>query len=292
MKFMVCLAGLPTEVVEEIHKRSVAIFTGDRSNSPIVKPISPPFSYREGMSDHYLSELARRLEKLSPKEDAAILLVYTAYNGEATQEFIKNFFPFAITAPLSPFYPTAAPKHERRSNLVNHIDHIIEVVSDLRSRANVVRDIYSGQNFTPLLLPLRNFQSDVLMSKIEVLFSCLGSVRDPRAKLKEACEAIGERHPLQQTNGHRPYFEDDRNLRFKSPGKDRHGMARQVGGGHQSACLIGSRVRLGGPFDALFHYDCEYERRSVDNEYPNCHDEATQPAAKSHVNIAPSDAIR
>ena len=78
----------------------------------------------------------------------------------------------------------------------------------------------------------------------------------------------------------------------RPPGTDRHGAARLVGVGHKAYCLINGRVRLGGPFDALLHYDCDYERGAVDRKYLNCHGAPQEPAKATHVNIAPSDAIR
>jgi hypothetical protein len=69
-------------------------------------------------------------------------------------------------------------------------------------------------------------------------------------------------------------------------------MARLQGQGHLPECLISARVRLGGPFDSRFHFDCEYEKKGLDPIYPNCHGADTAPAANSHVNIAPSDYVR
>jgi hypothetical protein len=292
MKMLVCMAGLPYEVAEEVKGLSAAVFTEDKDNTPIVKPIKPPYAFRDGMSEAYLNELAERISELNPREDAAVLLVYVAYEGEATLGFLKRFFPFALAAPLDPFYPDRFPKHERRKALRNYVDNMKTVVERLRGRAHVVRDVFSGQNFTPLLLPLRNFHSDVLAAQIEELFYGLGTIEDPRDRLERSKQAILAQHPLHRLASHTPFFQDNRQLRFKSPGKNRHGMARLIGEGHDHRCLIGARVRLGGPFDPLFHYDCEYERRNVDKTYANCHGASAEPAVKTHVNIAPSDAIR
>jgi hypothetical protein len=292
MKIMVCVAGLPHEVVEELHRLSPAMLTEDKTNPPIARPVIPPYMYRDGMSDAYHAELAKRLKELAPREDAAIILAYVAYEGTATSRFVRCFFPFAVTAPLKPFYPLRSPKQVRRHELRDYVDHVKEVIKQLRAHIRVVRDVFSGQNFTPLLLPLSNFRSDVLTPQITTLFHALGTAADPRRELDVSRHAILAHHPLQKLEGHTPYFQDDRKLRFKSPGRDRHGMARSSRDGHQNRCLINSRVRLGGPFDALFHYDCEYERGGVGRIYPNCHGADTEPAARTHVNIAPNDAIR
>jgi hypothetical protein len=298
MKIMVCVAGLPVEVVDELRRRSPASFTEDKANPPIVRPVKLPYTYRHGMSDAYLGELANRLEGPFRQEHVAILLAYVDYGDEANSLFVRRFFPFALTAPIRPFYPNSAPPHERRHNFLRYVDDIEAVVAGLRVRARAVRNFLSGvENHTPLLLPLRNFQSNVLKPQIERLFYDRGTVENLRAELDKAKKAILDSHPLQRLQGrgeHKSFFQDDRDLRFKSPGRNRHGMARLVDRehGHEPCCLINSRVRLGGPFDALFHYDCDYERGGVDPSYPNCHGADAGPAHTTYVNIAPSDAIR
>ena len=105
MRFFVCIAGLPIEAAEEVAKDSSAIFTGEKGNSPIVKPIREPFAYRPGMSEYYHDELARRISQVSPGDDVGVVLVYVNYQG-STRQFLQHFFPFAITAPVDPFYQT------------------------------------------------------------------------------------------------------------------------------------------------------------------------------------------
>lgn len=292
MKFFVCVAGLSHEAVEELSKRSAAVFTEDKTNPVIVRPLNQQFAFRPGMSKYYLGELVKRFQVLPPREDVAILLAYVRYGHQETSRFVRDFFPFALASQLEPFYPNSAPKNERRHQLLDHIAVIETVVGDLRKRARVVRDVFSGQNFHPLLLPLCNFKSDVLGPQVEALFNSIGTVENPRGQLDAARAAILTDHPLYKSENHTPFFQDNRDLRFKSPGKNRHGFARRVGTEHQDQCLLSSRVRLGGPFDALFHYDCDYEHRSLDASYPNCHGVDTPPGASTHVNIAPNDAIR
>lgn len=295
MRIMTCIAGLPIEVAQELQRRSPAKFTGDNAQPPIVRPIKQPYGYRNGMSESYLSELANRLEMLNPKDEVSVLLAYVAYDAESTARFVDCFFPFALSAPLQPFFPNQPPKHERRNALIRYCDEIELAVRSLRERARVVRDVLSGQNFTPLLLPLRNFRSEALLPCIRELYENLGTIDNPRPALMDARNSLLQRYPVQRLIGDRimsAYFQDDRHLRFRSPGSNRHGMARLVGRGHEPTCLIGSRVRLGGPFDALFHYDCDYEHGRVDRSYRNCHNQETSPAAATHVNIAPNDAVR
>lgn len=296
MQLIACIGGLPREAAEEIATMSPARFTGAKDNLPIIRAIRPPYEYRPGMSDYYLEEIVRRLEALPPTEDVGIALAYANY-GPTSGQFVEAFFPYAAVAPFDPFYPDAHEKHQRRAELLSFVERVRVVVATLRQRVAIVRDILSGQNFSPLTLPLRNFRSGVLNQAITEIFNALATTEDLRRVINDGCASILAEHPLKRAQDgrhrrHWPYFQDDRSLRFKSPGKDRHGMARLLAGSHLPTCLINSRTRLGGPLDALFHYDCDYENRDLDGSYPNCHGVGTEPSSTTHVNIAPSDAVR
>lgn len=295
MHVLTCIAGLPKAVVDEIRSRPAKPFTGHADNRPIVRPIKPPYSFRAGMAEGYHQDLAGRIATLNPRDEASVILIYVAYPNDETQRFVESFFPFAIHAPLEPFDPDAGPKAERRAALLAYVDKIEVAVEALMSRMQTVRDMLSGRNFSPLLLPLANFKSDVVIPQITALFGGLGIAADPRAMLEQASHVIATAHPIRLMGGGKNrtrFYEDLRRLRFKSPGSNRHAMAQQGGEGHRSTCLINGRVRLGGPFDSQFHYDCEYARGNVDRAYPNCHAASTEPANATYVNIAPSDYIR
>ena len=158
----------------------------------------------------------------------------------------------------------------RRTALGHFVNKVQDVVENLRARARLVRDYLSGQNFSPITLPLRNFSSPVLTPTLMDLFYQLGTgtAAEARALIQHGIHVIEDRHPIVRTSSHTPYFEDERGLRFKAPGRGRHGWSRKVADGHLSACLINNRARFGGPLKANFHYDCEYERRKLDDAYP------------------------
>lgn len=295
MQVLTCIAGLPCVVVDEIRSRSAKLFTGNTGNRPIVRPIKSPYGYREGMADGYHQDLAKKIAALNPRDEVAVILVYVAYQDDETQRFVDTFFPFAIHAPLDQFDPEAGAKSERRAALLAYVDSIEAAIAALMTKMSVVRDTLSGRNFTPLLLPLANFKSDVVRPQITQLFNILGTTADPRTMLELASKTITTAHPI-RLRGHGKkktrFYEDSRGLRFNSPGSNRHGMAQQGGAGHRPTCLINGRVRLGGPFDSQFHYDCDYARGNVDREFPNCHAKQTAPADPKYVNIAPNDYIR
>jgi len=296
MKILCCVAGFPQEVVEAVQSKPVERFTGSKDSRIIIKRIKEPFNFRDGMAAPFLTDLAREVSELNPRDEIAVVVAYANFHHAGTKAFVRSFFPFALCAPIEPFYPDVAPKNERRRALMEFVGSLEDHVQALVSRARIVRDHLSGQNFSPLLLPLCNFRSDVLSPSISDLYQELGIDNDPAFRLKQAKAALLAAHPirLEEAKGEkrRRFFEDDRSLCFHSPGSDRHGMARALTEGHNQKCLIGARVRLGGPFDSQFHYDCCDRRGGVDRSYPNCHNEETRPAHADNVNIAPNDYIR
>jgi len=292
VRFILCIAGLGQETVEEVQRRSSILFTESKDFAPIVKPIGTAYRYETGMSDYFLHAIAKRFESMRPHENAAVGLLY-AEHKIGTEQFLDQFFPFAATAPLAPFYWHSFDKDGRREALALFMQALAAKAKDLRSRIDNVSDFLSGTNFSPLTLPLRNFRSKVLGRTIRQLFVELSRTESLRDLLRGSCTSITESHALERDldNLHRPYFTDDGALRFKSPGRNRHAFAR-LDTSHKSACLVNSRARLGAPLDAYFHYDCTHEHTKLDSTYPNCHGTQSAPGASTHVNIAPSDAIR
>lgn len=293
MKHMICLAGFPRPVFDEITRTSAIQFTGDRTHPPIAKCMTEPFAYREGMADYYLEQLAQRIGDQKPTEDIGVGVICADY-GDSTARFLSAFFPFAIVATVEPIYLETFPKHLRRQTLSKYVKSLSDTAEDIRRRIAIVKDILSGNNFSPLTLPLRNFQSTHLRDSIEHLFHVLGSEGDVRGEVERIEAALNRQHPKRnlQDAKRTAYIEDDRRLRFKSPGTDKHAMVRKLAEGHSSSCLIGSRARLGGPLGHAFHYDCEYERGGVDRNYPNCHGANAEPFHSTHANIAPNDYVR
>ena len=300
MTVLVCIAGLGQDAVSAI-KEQPARFSGEEGNVPIIRAINGDLNYRPGMSDGYLSKLASRIVALPALTDVSIVLVYVDYPGQGTREFLNAFFPFAVTMPIQPFYFHEAPKHDRRHRLREFLASLELELASLRRCAGQVKDKLSGQRFSPLTLPVRNFRSSVLTNELASLFEGLWRAKDPALAIGNAIRTITSAHPIKRikydekchpTDPDKPYFLDDRGMRFKSPGNDLHGFLDEVGNGHNSACLITSRVRIGGPIVPRMHYDCDYfPCRKVSDTFANCHDEATTAKKTSHANIAPSDAI-
>lgn len=300
MTVLVCIAGLPKEAADRVSGDPTR-FTGEQGNKPIVFPIMGAPAYRHGMSDGYLSELRKRIEHLPALWDVGIVLAYANFPGQSTSDFLRAFFPFAVAVPFEPFYPNQAPKHERRRHLNRFLVDLEAQLKIAQNCSSQIKDKLSGQNFSPLTLPLANFRSNVLFVELNALFLNLWRQSDREGTIKSAIKAITAVHPLRRikfeeknhsSDTNKPYFLDGRPMRFKSPGNDRHGFVWEVSEGHRDRCLIASRVRIGGPIIARMHYDCDYHpKRPVTDDFINCHGESAKVKRTSHANIGSNDAV-
>lgn len=300
MALIVCIAGLPQEAVNEI-KREPARYSGEKGNEPIVRSLRGELSYRHGMSDDYLSDIYKRVSALPDLEDVGIVIAYASHADAGTDRFVRAFFPFAISVPCEPFYYEAAPKGERRERMHSFLDTLVSRLDAARDCANQVKDELSGKIFSPLTLPIRNFQSNVLRPILEDLYINLWQTDDPAAEISSKIQVIEAAHPRARikydernhpSDPNKPYFLDDRGLRFKSPGNDLHGLLTKLEGDHNRTCVLASRIRLGGPIVARMHYDCDYfPKQAVNDEFMNCHDQPESAKKTTHANIAPSDAV-
>jgi hypothetical protein len=303
-QFLVSIAGFPELVVAEIKARSAQRFSESAAQPPIVYPLREPYIYSSGYASRYLTETASRLAGFNHSEYASSVLIYAEHRADQTNRFIQHFFPFTLVAGIEFEYLNAVERHERRQRLLTLVDKIEVRAGVLRNIARRLWDELGGNGFTPLLLPMTNFHSHVLGPKMQELFSQLskaargepGEIATKTANgLLEAFTAELLKHHPKKVDEDGRYFEDDRALRFRSPGRDRHGYARDVSytKGHNPNCLIGSRIRLGGHFDPLFHFDCDCGAgTALDRTYPNCHAVPTEPKKRTYVNIAPNDNIR
>lgn len=294
---IICFAGFAPEVVAEIQGAPLARFVGGKDNVLVIKPLKQPHKYTNGNQDYFLNKIVENISKQPASKDIGVGLIYVRRSGEQ-QAFLKSFFPFSTVVPVEPFFPNVLEKYLRRNAILEYIRQIERVASDLGTRMSLVRDKLSGQNFSPLTLPIRNFKSGRLCAALWRVFSELGTASEPAKILTQACDEIVKLHPLIRGPGpewHKKkqlFFCDERGLKFGSPGREKHAIARDCPNGHKHSCLISGRVRLGGPIVAGFHYDCSYNRGNVDKIFLNCHGQKVSTVRREYVNIAPNDFIR
>ncbi len=283
------LAGLDQASFDKI--KTISTNKYYKEGTLIARPLKKDEGYSPSSHVHYLKQAKEYLREFSDA-DLCALLVYIDRKDDQTKEFCRSFFPFALARGVEP--PTieaqGKPASYRRA-LNDFATRVLEAVNQLKESVGAVRGTFSGNNLTPLLLPIRNFRSDVLRSVLQDLFIHLGNSTDPRRSLEEARERILRAHPWVTPSDSRQRCLSDGVLHFKSPGSARHGKARFQGlGEHWITCHLNGKCRLGATYVGNFHYDCVPARGALKRTYGNCHNVST--AAKgTHVNIAPNDFI-
>lgn len=257
----------------------------------IMKPLSGR-TYTAGTARDFLREARDYATELPEAEPVSALLLYVNHGDHATDQFVEQFFPFCLSAALSPLdIAGVTSKNELNRRLNAFVRTIALSARTLRKSADAVKAALSGSNLTPLLLPLRNFASQYLRSKLQVLFLDLAKSSDPGVTVATAQEDLIRQHPWVKSQTDAKRCLSDGILYFKSPGSDRHGYFRHPPDpAHNPECLLKARSRLGGPFRHTFHYDCTPVHGHLAPAYPNCHGGLVAPKP-THVNIAPSDYI-
>lgn len=309
VKPLICIAGVSGIVYKYIEENkyffnkeeeinydeaNYDFFTGDRKNPPIIHELEnrgDTIRYQNGASDPFLDDLVKRLVGDCSNESTGIGLVYVDYTG--SKEFVEQFYPFAITVPIEPFYPSTWPKNSTKHEIKEIIEKIKKATKLVKRRIGMMSGEVSGNKLSPLLLPLVNFQSDILRNGIRSIFDQIGNEDFDPSLIRRVSDEIRTAH-LNKQESAKKFFEDTRSLQFKSPGSANHGVMERVTNSHLNRCLINSRVRLGAPIIKGFHYDCSYENREIDGIYTNCHAGTANISSRKngYINISPSDSIR
>ena len=147
---------------------------------------------------------------------------------------------------------------------------------------------------TPLLLPIRRFGSDHLVTLLSSTGEAIKGDHVPSDVIKDACLDFERKHPYAKAGMRQGRFENLAGVEFVAPGRaDHHGRrALKVGNGHNEACYLNARLRLGGAFADGFHYDCTRQRRAYSGIFGNCHDAEASYTGRPHLNVYPNDFIR
>ena len=286
---MLVIAGLSVVAFDAVRRVSQKRFAPN--GGLFVKPVKRP-GYPRQHADEYLREIEQHLRGLPEDEPVSIMLLYVDHDVDSTTAaFVEQFFPFALVRPIGALeLDGTLPRPQQNAALEAYVDYLEREAVELRRRADRVRERTHVHNLSPLLLPLRNFNSRHHVAFLRRLFDGLGQTPDAASLLEAEIAGFIARHPRVHPPGEDRTCHSDGSHFFKSPGKARHGYYRhEVGKGHGPACLLNARTRLGGSYHHAFHYDCEPVRKLL-ARYPNCHNQPTPPK-QNHVNIAPNDFV-
>ncbi|MFM0029709.1 hypothetical protein PQR70_26075 [Paraburkholderia madseniana] len=295
MKFVIGFAGIPHEVYEQVYKnRDVIATPGAEFVSTPLKPYM--FAYGAEHAEFFGKEFEQRIRADHHNElaDTAFALVCINHDEQSTAAFRKHFFPSTLVVSVDWAIEWGSPTTIRQSG-----NRLVEC---LRSASKSVRttlgplkkELSERSNKTPFLLPLRNFRSQSFVTTLQQLQENLVASQDKTDTIRMFAKAVERDHPLKQDEQKLWFFVDDRNVRFRAPGRARHAFARPDDGGvHPHACLLSGRRRLGAPYDRAFHYDCTRGQENLKAAFHTCHGrDESDVEGDPHLNIAPNDFVR
>lgn len=285
---VILLAGLSEAVIDRVRSESVRRFVPN--GTLIYKPLKGG-SYTHAYSEALVRAAYEYLSKLPESQPVSIGLVYVDFQCSETENFLRNFFPYALPLGLKRIELNHSNKFEFRTGLNIYLAYLETEIRRLQKVSALTKRHIDVRNLTPLLLPLRNFDCSSLSEMLRTIFFGLSQTDEAEKLLAEAISCFLAKRPFARAPGsdHRCFSDGARY--FKSPGRHRHGFFRNAAAAnHPMWCLLNSRSRLGSTYDFTFHYDCEPVKGKLAASYPNCHDTMTPPKS-TYVNVAPNDYI-
>lgn len=239
---IVLVAGLPAAHFNRIQKRAPRIFgAGVAFLSTSLRPDGDGVYRPDAAHAARLLEIMIQRVRQEPrilKDGAGVLLLRQA--GIDPGACARSFHPFALarTVPLADVVQTQGRPGEMAANAI--ADSLRDTFTPLsRAVAAMATEVETRLNRTPLLLPLRNFVSDLLVPTVSALWDALPNAAEPAAEIARACRAIEAKHPYGRIGGsNQRCFEDDRRIQFRSPARAHHGMAVTTDPPHNLNCLL------------------------------------------------------
>ena len=202
--------------------------------------------------------------RLQAKKTEVIRLSFWYYDFGEQYDWVgkiqKLFFPFAYQVRIPHKYYN---QDIQTTNFV--LNHIIRVEQWIEF---VTRVVTSGRSSTPFMLPMKNFQSDILVPlawalldtvPAEQLYGWLGDRRDQFRK----------EHRWRRTGrDHRPCFHDIRDYAFRqSDPRSGHGRTWPD---NNKYCFLNGMLRFGASLVQGFHFDVQPSRDKVEGEFVGC----------------------
>ena len=295
MRFVVGYAGLPSAVYDGVYARRARI-CGDNGEF-ISEPLRSKdrfVQYTESHANFFLKYFAGKIrnDHQNVLKDTGFILIYVKHEVNNTAAFVQRFFPSTLCVGIPWNFDQSTNTTIRQSK--NRLIELLKVASDRAKLAipPLKKEITERDSRTPLLLPVKNFESKQLVDEIESLQELLMDASNKQEAVSIAVELLEHHHPLHTPQtGFGRFFVDDRNVEFRPPGSNRHGYARG-GEDHPDQCLLSGRRRLGAPFDRAFHYDCLRGAGNIRDLFYGCHEDREMREGKPHLNIAPNDNVR
>jgi hypothetical protein len=235
-------------------------------------------------------------EVLKHSGDQAAIVAYVNWDS-SSEIVIDQFLKYALLHKVRS--PSAEElRHGHFSQEVNRI--IGEIRSGVDKFAQVIGclkfELTNKRNKTPFLLPIKNFDSDVLVDSLHRVSSDLISVGDSEAGarfLSRVTQDFFAHHPQAQMSDGKMAHQNGSSLIFRPPGNNLHG-AFEDAEEHVVECRLGARLRVGHSYPEGFHYDANYpgQTRTMGGLWPSCHAQHAAKEGLRYLNISPNDFIR
>ncbi len=291
MRFVFGIAGVPADFFDHVHAHQKQIVL---DNSEFWgKPLQGA-SYTDTYGGVFLNHFADliRHDHHEHLADTCFAVIFLEHDAQSTERFRAQLFPATLSLPAI-WKPTFGSKQQVATSgnaLVSILrDRVQAAKTALKTLTKEVRD---RSNRTPLLLPVRNFHSKILVEMLQTIQRDTPGSPSPDSFLRDVMADFENAHRAEHADDHLYQFRDDRSIAFKAPGRACHAFARPSWA-HPDTCILSGRRRLGAPYNRAFHYDClKKQGHPLKGAFFGCHEASAERCGDPHLNIAPNDFVR
>ncbi|MGH6848593.1 MAG: hypothetical protein ACREC0_14525 [Methylocella sp.] len=292
---MLLVGGIPDIYHGRFKDRARKVLTGINFTS---LPLEPLKGRRYEINQIYCEELIKTLVAYVESRPNCLdkgLGVVLLRRAWEKNRFENCFFPFALCNVMDVTEPIRERGEgiNRAANI--YAEAAFSAARQLQGPVQTLTTTFDTKlRRTPLLLPLRRFDSHHLLTLLSEAQATIVHAPSPAEAIDVACKRFVREHPF-TLRGRGGIFENRDRVKFKAPGRENfHGRRETVsrGQGHDERCFLNSKVRLGGYFVDGFHYDCTRGESSYCGTFNNCHDATTFYKGRPHLNVYPDDFIR
>jgi hypothetical protein len=299
VKYVIGYAGIPHDYFDAVVEDSNMIRGGDQDIEFYAKtlPLNQTFytqQYAMDVRRFFSSRLANN-RKSYLETSFAVVYVNNATNN--ADVLVNMLLPNIFTIPVEwvPAWGSSQVRRDNQNILIRAFADATRKVK--RVLPHIHKELTERANRTPLLLPLKNFDGDEISNLLASIHAEALIADNPTMAIRAIVRDFERRFPSELDTSRKPpqtRFTNRQNIRFRAPGKDRHGSAHPETAGHPDHCILAAFKRLGAPYDPNFHYDCTHLNQSrLSAQLHNCHrPRGWITSTKRHLNIAPNDAVR
>ncbi len=302
MKFVIAYAGIPAgEAFDYINKMRQTLVGANTEfiGFPLRRfsgGLSP--DYAQPFLESFERRLATEFDKATNFIKTSCAIIYLCADETANAAFEQQFFPAILPIAVSWESRGNSPDERRESEKKLFATLLTTTIRTRSILQALQRPLREQANKTPLLLPIRNFESRTYVGWLRTLQTNITSAENEQSAseiIRQAAEAFETIHPRQQVSGTcKRSFLDEREVEFRAPGAGRmHGLPSLKSAHPSQQCKLAAFRRLGAPFNAAFHYDAQKDSpKPLKGMFCGCHGAKSMMTGEPHLNIAPNDFIR